>query len=226
MGWTRRLSAGLVAVCVVLAAGCDGNGSTEGEIATLREELAAAVTRTAEVQAELDQARSDLARALGEIEELTTALGSAQSHLERDQEQRRSLVEHLQIATANYHFAQSRLDALLDAIAPYPQWEGDELAVGTRWRFYLTLSGCGWDYLGNYNGLDWFLVSAEFEPPDNIPANWNTEVMTLAAGSSYLNMLSVIVLTADGVIEATTLWGDPVATYAPQTKSPPECGGD
>ena len=226
MGWTRRLSLGLLAVGVVLAQGCSGNSATEGEVTALREQLAGAVIRAAEVQADLDEARSELADALGEVEELTTALSSAQSHLERNDEQRRSLVEHLQTATANYHFAQSRLDALLDAIAPYRQWEGLELTVGTRWRFYLTLSGCGWDYLGHFNGLDWFLVSAQFEPPDSIPANWNTEVMTLAAGSSYLKLLSVIVLTADGVIEATTLWGDPVATYAPQTKPPPECGSD
>jgi hypothetical protein len=207
----------------VLGQGCtSGDDSASTEIATLTEELAAMQAQVSELQAALDTARGEAEVAADAAQELEDEVESLQGQIDRNQRQR----EDLRSATARYALAESRLEALIDAIAPYPAWDGGtEIAVGSPWRKLIILSGCGWDYFGTYNGVKWFVASAESEPPDSYPAGWNVEVLTFADGPR-LTMDGVIVLTAEGVIEATTLWGAPVATYAPSNKPAPVCQGD
>jgi hypothetical protein len=114
--------------------------------------------------------------------------------------------------------------------SPYPIWQGgDSLDVGATWRYEITLDGCDFQFL-HFNGTWWKQVSRAYEPgttgdggeltPGSYPPEWAACVLPVASGP-LVQVYGHIRLIDAETIEARTLAGSLIATYAPTTEEPP-----
>ena len=121
--------------------------------------------------------------------------------------------------------------------SPHPEWQGgDSLEIGEPWRYWVTIDGCGFEFL-YFNGVEWKQSERTYQPgtdgvasglgdhytTHDYPDSWDVYELPSLLGS-IIQVDGVITLVRPERIEATTLEGHLIAVYEPTNEARPYCG--